>query len=721
MSAPTVRSRKRLLFFLVAIVLVFVLLSARVGYIQLVWGKELQNKAYSQWTRSLDVYPKRGIIYDRSGNVVLAQSASSDSIAVRPAQLADAKDTAAKLAAILDLDEEALYKKISNKKQSEVWVKRQISRQEANEIRKLNIKGIYFTEEPKRYYPNGNLASHILGFTMKYSEPGQGLLGQEGLELHYDKYLKGIPGNIVVETDRDGRETPTNVERLVPAIDGWNLILTIDQTIQYFVEKAVDDAMDNYRANKIYAIVMDPNTGEILAMANRPDFDPNDPPRDLGFEGMQKYIKNISVKDNLDPGSTFKIITTAAALEEGVATVNSTYHDPGYKIVDGQRIRCWKAGGHGTQNLSQAVQNSCNPAFMDMALSLGREKFYDYIEAFGFGKKTGIDISGEEKGVLMPEASVKNVDLARMGFGQSISVTPLQLITGISAVINGGKLMQPHLVKALEFDDQQKKIYEEIRPTELGRVISEENSAIMREILLSVVNEGSGKNAYIPGYRVAGKTGTAQKYKETGGIDPDKVVASFVGFAPADDPQVIVLFMVDEPQVAVDFGSVVAAPYVKMIMEDTLRYLGVEPIFDDETKAHTRKVLVPDVRGKDLVEASRELKAAGLLYLSEETGTIVVDQMPKPGAEVMVNTTVLLYMDRPGGNSDGHQHEPDQGEMVAVPDLKNRSIREANSILTNLGLKLRIEGAGLAVDQDPPQGTMVEPGSEIRVTFELPE
>jgi len=715
-TATAISNRKRLLVLLVAVTLLLMILMGRLGYIQLVWGRELQIKAYDQWNRSLDVYPQRGIIYDRTGEIVLAQSASADSIAARPSQIQDPRDTAAKLAAILNLDEDELYKKLSDRNQSEVWIKRQVTRDEANQVRSLNIKGIYFTEEPKRYYPNGNLASHILGFTMKYSEPGIGLKGQEGIELYYDKYLTGIPGRIMMETDARGREAPTNVERLVPAVDGWNVILTIDQAIQYFVEKAVSDAMDNYRAKKVYAIVMDPKTGEILAMANRPDFDPNNPPRELGFEGMQQYIKNFSVKDNLDPGSTFKIITAAAALEEGVTSVNKTYHDPGFRIIDGVKIHCWKAGGHGTESFYEVVQNSCNPAFMDMALGLGVERFYDYLEAFGFGQKTGIDVAGEEKGVVMNESSVKNVDLARMGFGQAISVTPLQLITAVSAVINGGTLMQPHLVKALEFNDGERRIYEEIQPVAVRRVISEKTSEIMRDVLLSVVNEGSGKNAYIPGYRVAGKTGTAQKYKPEGGIDQGKVIASFIGFAPADDPQVIVLFMVDEPQVAVDFGSVVAAPYVRMILQDVLEYLGVEPVFDEKTKEQTRMVTVPDVTGKPLTEAARELNAAGLKYLAEHTGTIVKDQMPKPGARVMVNTTVLLYMTNEENSDTGNQQD-----LVAVPDLSNRSIREANSILASVGLKLRIDGSGIAVRQDPPAGTLVPPDTVVTVTFEMPD
>lgn len=715
MSAPAVTNRRRLLGFLLIVSLILFALIIRNGYIQLVWGNELHEKAVTQWTRSLDVYPQRGNIYDRN-KAVLAQSASADSIAIRPNQLEDARDTAVKLAAILDMDAEELYNKISDKSKSEVWVKRQLTREQSIQVRQLNIKGIYFTEEPKRYYPNGNLASHILGFTMKYAEPGEGIRGQEGIELYYDKYLKGLPGQIVMETDTKGRETPTNVERMIPPIDGWNVILTIDQVIQHFAEKAVSDAMDQYRANKVYCIVMDPKTGDILAMANRPDFNPNEPPRELGYEEMEAFVKNIAAKDNMDPGSTFKIITTAAALEAGVISVHSTFNDPGYRMVDGQRIRCWKAGGHGHQNLYEALQNSCNPAFMDMSLGLGVERFYDYLEDFGFGSPTGIDIFGEEKGVIMDEASVRNVDLARMGFGQALAVTPLQLINGVSAVINGGNLMQPRLVKALEFDDGSEYIYEEVKPVTVRKVISEENSAIMRQVLESVVSKGSGKNAYIPGYRVAGKTGTAQKYSESGGIKQGAVVSSFIGFAPADDPQVVVLLMVDEPQVAVDFGSVVAAPYVKMILEDTLNYLGVEPTFDDNTEQETKEVVVPDVTGKSLSEAASILREAGLNYLAEQTGTIVTSQMPLPEAQVMVDTTVLLYT----GNGEA-QEGSEEEDIIEVPDVTKKSIREANNILTSSGLKLKIEGSGLAVSQQPAPGTMVKKETVVTVTFEPPQ
>ena len=732
MSVPSVTNKKRLLVMLIVFTLVFTGLIGRLGYIQLIWGKELQQKAEGQWTRNLAVYPKRGMIKDRNGNI-LAQSGSSETIAARPSQIEDPRGVSQLLAPILDLDEDELYKKLSDTSSSFVWVKRQVSKEVANEVRELRIKGIDFTEEPKRYYPNRDLAAHVLGFTMKYAEGEDGLKGQEGIELYYDKYLKGLPGKIVMETDARGREMPNNVDRYIPPIDGLNVVLTIDQVIQHFTEKAVDDAMEKYNAKKIYAIVMDPNTGEILAMANRPNFDPNEPPRELGYEGMQDYVKNFLAKDSMDPGSTFKVITAAAALDAGVMTLNSTFNCQGYRIIEGnERIRCHKAGGHGHQNFAEAMEHSCNPAFVDMALALGKHEFYNYIEAFGFGQKTGLDINGEAQGILIPREAVKNLDLARIGFGQSISVTPLQLITAVAAAINGGKYMRPYLAKALtetkinpETGEEYEEIVKTIEPQKIRQVISEDTSKKLAQILQGVVENGSGSNAYIPGYRVGGKTGTAQKYGEDGKIIQGRHIASFVGFAPADDPKVIVLFAVDEPQVAVDFGSVVAAPYVQMILRDTLPYLGVEPIFNEDTTELNKKVEVPDVIGKELEEAYAILDEAGLNYLSESTGTIIKDQMPKPGARVKVNTTVLLYAEERPSQKDSEEQEGQEQELeegkVIVPDVMNRSIREANNILVSKGLKLKIEGSGIAVEQDPPADSVVDSGTEVTVRFDIPD
>ncbi len=731
MTAAGVTNRKRLLVLLLGFTLIFIALIGRVGYIQLVWGVDLQKRAVDQWTRDLDVFPRRGSIKDRNGKI-LAQSATSESIAARPSQITDPAKVASMIAPILDLDEQELAKKLSSTSNTYVWIKRQVDRKTANEIRALNIKGIDFTEEPKRYYPNGSLASHVLGFTMKYAEPGEGLKGQEGLELYYDKYLKGFTGKLIMETDVAGREMPYNVDRYIPPVNGLNIVLTIDQVIQYFTEREINNIVAKYNPKKVYAVVMEPNTGEVLAMANWPNFDPNQPPRDIGdFEEMQQLVKNFTCKDNIDPGSTFKVITAAAALEEKIAGLNSSFNCPGYKMVDGQRISCWRAGGHGHESFAEGVQNSCNPVFMELALRLGKDKFYSYLEQFGFGQPTGIDVVGEEKGIIMSKETAKNVDLARMGFGQAISVTPLQLITAASAVINGGNLMKPYLVKELrepvidENGQETERVVKTISPQRIRQVISAETSSIMREVLESVVTDGSGRNAYIPGYRVGGKTGTAQKYGPGGKIIPNKNISSFLGFAPADNPRVIVLIMVDEPQTSVTFGSIIAAPYVKQILEDTLKYMNVEPVFDEETKKNMEEVDVPDVIGMDLAEASRVLKEAGLDYLAEESGTVVVDQMPKPGASVLTNTTVLLYMssesddetaEMPGQESA----EPPAEGMIVVPDVVGKSIREANNILISQGLRLKIEGSGIAVSQEPEAGTHVEADTEVIVRFRLP-
>ena len=727
MVAPGVTNRKRLLIFLAGVTLVFFLLIGRLGYVQLIWGRELQDMALDQWTAKLPVAPKRGIIYDRNGNI-LAQSASAETIAARTNEIKDPQETAKLLAPILDMSEENLYKRLSDKTKSEVWIKRQVPKEIANEVRNLNIKGIVFTEESKRYYPNQNLASHILGFTGVDGE------GQDGIELYYDKQLKGTSGRIITEIDAKGRELPYNVDQYIPPKNGWDLVLTIDQTIQHFTEKAVSDAMAKYNAKKVYAIVMDPNTGEILAMASRPDFDPNNPPRDLDFEQMQEYVKNINCKDNLDPGSTFKIITSAAGLEEGVITPDSSFDCPGFKMVDGVRIKCWRSWGHGHQDFVEGVKNSCNPIFMEIALRLGKDGFYEYIDKFGLGHQTGIDVAGEERGVVMSKEVVKNVDLARIGFGQAIATTPIQLITAVSAVINGGNLMEPHIGK--EFRDEEGAIIEEIKPKVVREVISQNTSETMRSILEQVVMDGSGKNAYIPGYRVGGKTGTAQKYGEDGRLVQGKHIASFIGFAPADDPEVIALFLVDEPEAAVDFGSQVAAPYVKMILEDVLKYLEIEPRYDEDEKLDKiPDVKIPDVMGKSLEEASKELKDCNLIYSTQLSGSIVKDQLPKPGAKVKEGTKVILYLkpddERKSDGENGVDAEGDDGietediedenienGKTVVPDVIGKSLIETNKVLTSSGLKLRVEGSGIAVEQVPEAGEKVDPGTEIRVKFE---
>jgi len=691
---------------LVGITFIFFILIIRVGWIQLYRGVWLQEKAVDQWTRDLPVAPKRGMIMDRNGKV-LAQSASAETVVLRPSQIEDAGKVADELSQILEMDRQTIYEKATDKTKSEIWLKRQVTKEQANAIRKLNLDGVHFTEDSKRYYPMKNFLTQVIGFT---SVDGAGL---EGIEKRYDKYLKGIPGKIVAETDSVGRELPYSVSRYIAPQNGHNVVLTIDYVIQSFVEKAMDDAMVKTKAKKVEAVVMDPNTGEVLAIVNKPDYDLNNPPRN-DAELLQELSRNSVVSDVYEPGSTFKIITAATGLEEKVVTPESTFFDPGYKMVDNERIKCWKTQGHGQQTFVEGVQNSCNPIFMEIALRLGKEKFYEYIQAFGFGDYSGIDSYGDEKGIVMTIKYVKNVDLARIGFGQTIAVTPIQLISAVSAVINGGTLMKPHLVKEIR-DSTDGSIVQEYQPTAVRRVISKETSQTMRDILESVVREGSGANAYIPGYRVGGKTGTAQKY-EDGKIVRDKHIASFVGFAPADDPKVVVLVVVDEPDVPVDFGSVVAAPYVKQILEDTLKYLDVQPIFDEEEQEYVREeVEVPDVTDMDLQEGIKLLKDTDLQYLVDGNGGKIIDQMPKPGAKVAKKSIMLLYVDQ---KTDEDNQE--DGGLVEVPDVSGKSIVEANTIITSYGLQLNISGSGVAVSQDPKPGEKVPPGTVVSVEFFTP-
>ena len=724
-NSLSVNSNKTRLWILLGLFsLLLVLLIARLGYIQLVWGVDLQKKALDQWTSELEVFQVRGVIKDRNGRV-LAQSATTESIAARPGRIDDPILVAKKLAPILGMDETLLYSRLSDKSKGHVWIKRQAERFMANQVRELNLPGIVFTQEPRRFYPNRSFAAHILGFTMRFAEPGHGIEGQEGVELFYDKYLRGLTGSVLMETDLHRREMASSVNKYVPPVDGLDLVLSVDLVIQHFVEREIANVVAKYNPKKVYAIVMDPDTGEILALGNYPEFDPNEPPRNFeNFEQMQEYVKNFSVKDNLEPGSIFKILTAAAALEQKAANSGSTYYCPGYKIVDGQRIRCWKVGGHGSQTFAEVIENSCNPAFMEMALEIGVTEFYNYMTLFGLGMPTGVDVLGEESGILIPRSSVKTVDLARISFGQAIAVTPLQLINSVAAVINGGYLMRPHLGKAIYTnniddgnDDASRRLVKEIAPFRVRRVISEETSAIMRQVLQDTVTYGSGRNAYIAGFRVGGKTGTAQKYGPTGQIVEGKNLSSFVGFAPSNDPELIVLFMVDEPQAAVTFGSVIAAPHVGRILEDSLKYMGLEPVFEDETQQSAQKVEVPDVEGLALEQATAMLRQVGLNFIVEESGTVVKAQVPSSGAQIPVNSMVLLYLGE-GGNERDASREVD--ELVSVPDVIGKSIREATNILISDDLTLRIEGQGIAFEQQPEVGTMVEPETVVTVRFRLP-
>ncbi len=703
MTAPTLKSKKRLLFLMTAVVVLFTVLSVKMGVIVFAQGDFLREKALLQQTRDLIVSAKRGNILDRNGGI-LAQSATAQTVVLRPAEIKKSGSVDAIVSILsekLGIDEETVRKKATTNK-SEVWLARQVKNETADSLRLLKLPGVYFTVDVKRYYPNSSFLTQTLGFVTVDG------VGQEGVEAYFEKYLAGQNGKIMSEADRDGRSVPLGEQEYIKAIDGYNIRLTVDEIIQSFLEQALEEAYVQQNAKSAYGIAMDPKTGGILAIANIPDYDLNNPPRE-DISLLNELTRNKIITDVYEPGSTFKVMTAAAVLDSAIMSTGTTFDCSGSNIVDGQMIKCWRfPRSHGHQTFHEAVQNSCNVAFMKMGLAMGTEKFYDYIYKFGFGQNTGITFPSDQGGIVMAEKYVTSRDLARIAFGQSIAVTPLQLISSVSAVVNGGFLFKPSIVKDIE--DNEGNIIKSFEPQVVSQPISAETSAIMRDILESVVSDGSGKNCYIPGYRVGGKTGTAQKYDENHQVMTGSHIASFIGFAPADDPQIVVLIIVDEPNVAIDFGSVVAAPYVKDVILNSLRYMGIEP--DLSAAGVPEQVTVPDVSKLDAAEAAAALKEAGLKYLTDGTGK-VTGQLPAPGTVVDKGMAVWLYMEtkNTADNTEG---------LVVVPDLKGLTIMEAGKLLEQYKLQLGIQGEGAAVYQSPAAGELVLEGTKVMVEFQKP-
>lgn len=607
-----------------------------------------------QWTRDIPIPSKRGIIYDRNKKE-LAISATAYEVYVRPAEVKDKEAVANALVEVLGLDKQTALDKISVKKDT-VIIKKKVDADKVKALREKELSGFVFIDDSKRFYPQSNFASYILGFTNNDNQ------GQDGVELTYEKYLNGFPGRNIKMTDAHGQELPGSDTKYFEPQDGLNLVLTIDEVIQHFAEKAAENALVENKAKRVTAIVMDPNTGDVLAMTSKPDYDNNDPrkaPDDLldkwntlsyadQYKELYKIWRNPAVSDTYEPGSTFKIITSAAGLEEGVVKPEDQFYCSGSVVVAGKRLKCWRSyNPHGSETFVEGVMNSCNPVFIEVAQRLGKEKFYKYIKAFGFGAPTNIKLPGEANGIVRNLSSVGPVELANNGFGQGISVTPIQLITAVSAVANGGNLMEPRIAKKL-IDNDGNTVHE-FQPRVVRQVISKETSATLRDILEKVVSGGTGKSAYIPGYKLAGKTGTAQK-AENGRYVDGKFVASFVGFAPANDPKAVVLVVIDEPGGYGHTGGLIATPVVKSIMSDTLRYMDVKPQYTEEEAKQLMKpaVKVPDVRNMNLKEAIKVLANAKLQYTMDgdidySLDSTVLDQMPKAGADITEGSSVLLY------------------------------------------------------------------------------
>lgn len=687
-----VRKRITCLFLFVAVIMAA--LCCRLMYLQFYKSDWLTENAKDQRIREIPVEAKRGAILDRNGKE-LGVSISTDSVYAIPAEIHDVEDTAAKLAAILMLDEKKIAEKLK-KRQAFMWVERKINAEKANAIKALSLPGIGLTEESQRYYPYDNLAAHVLGFTGIDSQ------GLDGVEITFDSYLKGRPGSIVVEYDARGREIPYANHKFLAPTDGNNVQLTIDAVIQQIAERELDKVMKETQAQAASIIAIAPHTGEILALANRPDYNPN-----RFADYSPKLWRNMAVSNAYEPGSTFKIITTAAALGDGVVKLSDRFFDPGSVEVQGRTIHCWKPGGHGSQSFEEVVQNSCNVGFVNVGLKLGKDPFYKYLRSFGFGQTTDIDLPGEAKGIMIDPGQVKPINIATMAMGQSIAVTPIQLLTAVAAVANDGQLLRPQIVR--EIRDKKGQVIREFRPDSIKQVVTPEVAQEVKGILEKVVEKGTGRNAYIEGFRVAGKTGTAQKVGG-GGYMPGRYVASFVGFAPVDDPQVALLVIIDEP-VGLYYGGQIAAPVFASAMKDIMQYLQVQPHLsaNEEKENPETHVIVPDVINRLPAEATAELKKMELNGIIEETGDRITDQIPKPGSRVPRGVNVLLYTATPRyGWSE-----------ITVPDCQGMSLVEASGVLGETGLSIRPDGKGEKVlRQDPLPGSKVPSGSVVTVYFE---
>ena len=716
MNTPVKSSKTRLKVALAVAVVLVTTLTIRLGYLQIYKGDDLRKGALEQWTKSIDIKPKRGVIYDRKGSR-LAVSVNAFTVWAYPADIKDPEKTALTIAEILDMDVDLIYEKIT-KKQSSEKIKQWITTEEANVLRQQRLSGISVVDDNKRYYPNGNFASHILGFTNIDN------VGLTGIERIYDNYLTGIPGKWMKMTDAANRQLPYDGEKIYESTDGTSLVLTIDETIQHFAEKAAEQALFDNKALNVSIVIMEPKTGDILAMVSKPDFDLNNPrepvdeklkeewanlPMDQLQDKWNDLWRNFNVNDIYEPGSTFKLITAAAALEENTTSLNHHYFCNGfYREIKGVQLKCARwYNPHGDQSLREAFNNSCNIAFINIGRQLGKEKFYEYVKAFGFGQKTEVDLLGEQRGIIPSGVDViKEVNLATMSYGHGVAVTPIQLVNAVSAMSNGGYLMKPRLVK--ELIDSEGNVVTTFEPEIKKQVISKETSDALLSMMETVVSDGSGTRAQVPGYRVGGKTGTALKIID-GRYAQGKYIASFVGVAPIDDPQFVILVNVDEPE-GVYYGGTVAAPIAQNILAETFNYIEIPPQYtDEELEGNIPKVVVPDLKNLLIGEAGKTLTELGLRYTTEylelNNDSTVIEQFPSAGVEVQKGSIIDLYLNTLPGNT------------VSMPYLIDMTKEQVIKTLNDMNLEYTLTGDGVAIEQNPLPGEEITTGTKISVEF----
>ncbi len=647
MERPTIGAKKKLLVFLFCAVFGYLLLFGRILFIEFFRAEEWQELAYEQQTRDRLITPKRGSILDRNGEGI-ALTETVCAVSVIPVQVKEKEKTAAFLAEMLELEQTEVLEKISQNV-ALVRIKTKVDTETAAKVRKAELPGVEVDEDVRRVYPYSEMAAQVVGFVGK---DNQGIIG---LEAKYDELLEGKQGKILTLTDSRGNEVESKQDRIPPE-DGKNLVTTLDVVLQQYAEQTIAKAVESKGAKRGVIIMLNPQNGEIYAMANYPFFDLNDPftmqdpelaaqwdsfSQEEKNDLLNQMWRNTAINDTYEPGSTFKIITSSAGLEEKVVTPESSFYCRGFHVAGGRQIKCWRyPRTHGAETFVQGVQNSCNPVFMEIGERLGAETFLEYMQKFGFAQKTGVDLAGEAVGIIHKLENIGPVELATMSFGQSFQITPLQLLRAASAIVNGGRLITPHF--ALGIADEEGNLVESFAYDEGEQIISAETSETMKKILESVVAEGTGSKAYLPGYRIGGKTATSEKLPRRSG----KYIASFMSFAPAENPQVMALVLIDEPQ-GVYYGGTVAGPVMQELLKNALPYLGIEPVYNEKEaeEAAEAQTEVPDVTGMAPAQAKNMLYQAGLSSEYRGEGETVSRQLPPAGETVNRGTKAVLYLE----------------------------------------------------------------------------
>ncbi len=728
----------------IAVTILFIILIGRLSYIMIIKGPEYAGMAEEQWTSEVKIDAVRGKILDRNGKELAvsanvyrvdldlttirnylekkADELSQAEIEQRksvgiPVPVGDSgiteKDIAPVIADALGMKTETVLEKLETKLDSglpagSATLIRRIEKDDADKVKNLKIRGIVVSKDTKRYYPNNNFLSHVLGVV------GNDGTGLTGIESEYNTYLSGIPGVKIGEFDKNSNDLPYSDSEFTSPVNGKDVTLTIDETIQSFAEKAAQQAYEDNKAKAASVMVMDPKTGEILAMVNKPDFNPNTPYEGYeDFDGdnesdkIYKMWRNRLVSDSFEPGSIFKVITALSAMEEGIVNENTTFECGGKLHIANRDINCWETGGHGLQTFPEIIQNSCNVGFMKLGSMIGKDKFYEYIKKFGFGELTGIDIQGEADGIVKIPEKISPTDLATISFGHTNTVNSMQYMAAFNAVANGGTWIQPHIMKEVTHDDENGvEIVDETFNPVTREIASSENTALLRTYLEKVVTAGSATATFIDGYHIGGKTGTAQKM-ENGVYIEGKYISSFVGMAPVDDPKVTIMITVDEPSTGNYYAGQVAVPYAHDLFTNIFNYFNNQFSEDTITKI-SKDVVVPEIRGMKKADAENALKQSNIQCIIEGNGDTIQAMDPLPGYSVKEGTTIKLYTS--GGTDDSNN--------VVMPDVIGYTKESAYNLLTSLGITVTFQGDGTVKSQNISSGEVVTKGTSVNIVLE---